>query len=525
MRWRLATAFGVLGLGLLAGTVFSLSRADGFPHEEHAGLFPTCLGCHRGIPAGEEDRYYSVVPADCARCHDGTREERVDWEAPTRTASNLVFVHAEHAAEVEREGDPALACASCHGPVESGRPRMAVARAAPEICADCHAHEAPAHLASEASCVTCHRPIADVPEIATTRVAAFEQPPSHESGRFLFEHGESADIETCAVCHARQSCTRCHLNAGDLPEIRFMQLDPRIALLVAGEPPEWPEPESHEPADWEFVHGEAVADGSEACANCHAEPSCRSCHGAAEIPQIASLPDPERVGLEGVFVARTRPPGHGPDFATQHGAAVAADMPRCASCHVETQCAECHDNQTRDARGFAPGVARGGARSAGADREGTRDAEERSREPTVRHLDVLRGSLPPEPRPGYHPENFLMRHGAEAFAIQTNCSDCHSTEVFCRDCHQGVGQSIGAGGGGAFHDAQPNWFFEHGRAARQAMESCASCHQQSSCLRCHSAKAGLRINPHGPGFDPDRVANRSTMSCGVCHNAGLIPRP
>jgi len=54
------------------------------------------------------------------------------------------------------------------------------------------------------------------------------------------------------------------------------------------------------------------------------------------------------------------------------------------------------------------------------------------------------------------------------------------------------------------------------------MEECASCHQQTSCLRCHSAKAGLRINPHGPGFDPDRVADRSTMSCGICHTSDIV---
>ena len=54
-------------------------------------------------------------------------------------------------------------------------------------------------------------------------------------------------------------------------------------------------------------------------------------------------------------------------------------------------------------------------------------------------------------------------------------------------------------------------------AARQGMESCSTCHQQTECLACHSAKQGWRVNPHGPDFDPERAADRSTQSCAICH--------
>ena len=70
--------------------------------------------------------------------------------------------------------------------------------------------------------------------------------------------------------------------------------------------------------------------------------------------------------------------------------------------------------------------------------------------------------------------------------------------------------------------AQPDWLIVHGRAARQGMEECTTCHQQTSCLRCHSARAGWRINPHGPDFDPKRIAQRSTESCSICHTRGQI---
>lgn len=125
----------------------------------------------------------------------------------------------------------------------------------------------------------------------------------------------------------------------------------------------------------------------------------------------------------------------------------------------------------------------------------------------------------PAPRTGgFHPPDYVLRHGADAFSRRVQCSDCHQAQAFCLACHEKMG--IGSGGravSSAFHDAEPNWLIVHGRAARQNLETCVSCHQQSFCLRCHSAKFGFRIDPHGPGFDPNRIADRSTISCGICH--------
>lgn len=519
---RRVSSLVVLGLALAAGAVVSLSRADTFPHERHAGLFPTCLGCHGGIPTGEEANYVSVRPADCVRCHDGERERTVDWTGPTLSPSNVRFVHAEHIAEIAAAGDPALSCASCHGPVDGG-PRMAVARAAPSTCTGCHAHEAPEHLAPQAECSTCHEPLPRATELPENRIAAFPKPASHDSDAFLFEHGALAGPEeaSCAVCHAQASCTRCHLNADRVPRIRALEDDARVTSLMAGRQGEWPEPEGHRDADWVFEHAAEVASGTQSCANCHSEASCRTCHGDARVAAVMSMPKPRPEDPAGAYVERARPPGHLPDFATRHGGAAAANLPNCASCHTESQCADCHAGSGR-AAAYAPEGAGPEPRAA---EPRTVDQAAVPAGEDVRHLAP--SGTPSEGRPGYHPENFMLRHGAEAFSVQTVCSDCHSTEVFCRDCHRSTGMSINAdgGAGGAFHDAQPNWLFEHGRAARQGMESCASCHQQTSCLRCHSAQFGLRINPHGPGFDPDRVAARSTISCGICHTADQIPPP
>ena len=489
IRRTVLVVVAAAAIGVTSGGVVSMTRSDGFPHEKHAGLFPTCLGCHAGIPDGEEDRYFSVLPKDCIRCHDGEREETVEWTAPTRTISNLEFRHLDHLSAMEEAGDEELACASCHGPFETDQPRMAVGRAPPEICVDCHAHEATGHLAHEAVCTTCHIELSEAGELAVGRIADFPRPPSHEAEGFVLAHGEGvgAQLESCAVCHARESCARCHLNARELAEIQRLEPDSRVAELTAGLDGEWPEPDSHDASGWEFSHAESVLDGSLSCASCHAEPSCRSCHGEARVAAISALPDPDEVGLTGVIVPRTRAAGHIPDFVSQHAAAAAANLPNCSSCHVERECESCHAAAT-----------------------------------TLSASGPERPDDPPDS--GYHPANFLQRHGADAFAVQASCSDCHSTEVFCRGCHQSVGMSVGVGdaAGGVFHDAQPDWLFEHGRAARQGLESCASCHQQTSCLRCHSARSGLRVSPHGPDFDPDRAADASLQSCAVCHTARQI---
>lgn len=181
---------------------------------------------------------------------------------------------------------------------------------------------------------------------------------------------------------------------------------------------------------------------------------------------MAALPRISGDDLRGVRIADVRPPGHTPDFATRHGTAAAAGLLQCGVCHTERQCADCHA-----------------------------DAE----------------------RPRFHAIGFVLRHGPEAFSRDAECTACHSGEVFCRDCHAGLGLASEGRTGGAFHDAQPTWLLAHGLAARQDLESCTTCHEERSCLRCHSAKAGFRVSPHGPGFDPADAAGKSQQSCGICH--------
>jgi len=213
------------------------------------------------------------------------------------------------------------------------------------------------------------------------------------------------------------------------------------------------------------------------CKTCHGVPdaqsdmavqaasgeTCLACHGNGASSHF-------EVGVNPCETCHYEPaPGHTPDFkAGGHSTAASAQLPTCSQCHKETFCTDCHDG-------------------------------------------------PKNPEFQYHPANFVTRHGAEAWAEPVECAQCHSREVFCRDCHtnQGVAQDGRTAGG--YHDGVSNWLQQHGLAARQGMDSCVSCHQQTECLACHSAKSGWRINPHGPDFDPQRAADRSTEACAACH--------
>ncbi|HUP20984.1 MAG TPA: cytochrome c3 family protein [Gemmatimonadota bacterium] len=464
---RLGPAGGIALAALAGALLLSSPSRQGFPHEQHEGLFPSCVGCHVGAETGDGP-LVAVEPAACAGCHDGVEREVVEWTALTPKASNLAFNHVEHAEKIREEGRP-LDCAACHRP-EGVDVRMAVDRAVESKCLDCHAPEAESHFALAVDCAECHVSLAEARGLPRETIATFPEPPGHAAADFILAHGPAAleRGETCAVCHTRDSCARCHLNADAVPAIASLQPDARVAALVLGRPGEWPEPESHDRSGWATrLHAAAAEADPATCASCHARPSCEACHRADPPAVLARLPMPRADGPRGVSVAQVEPVGHTADFTFNHAAAAATGAPNCAACHSEGMCVDCHDGSSK---------------------------------------------------PDFHPVGFAVRHGAEAFANDTECAACHSREAFCRDCHMGVGLAAGSRTtGGAFHDAQPDWLLAHGLPARQDLEACTTCHEQRSCLRCHSARQGFRVSPHGPDFDPQAVAGKSTMSCGICH--------
>lgn len=537
-RATITAAVLSIALGATAGLAAGRARqADtpGFPHARHAKLFPTCVGCHEGMTTGDTAAMFPPA-SSCANCHDGRRAKPVAWRAAAIAPTNLRFDHRRHARLTDSAGTR-VDCLTCHAAGGAGAARawMVVGRAQPATCLDCHAHAASSHLAADSRCETCHVPLARAVALSDSDVAHFPKPPSHAAPDFLAAHGRLAarEIERCATCHAQESCARCHVNAATLRPIAQLASDPRVARLVRDVPATYPVPASHRRAGFATEHGALAEANVRRCATCHAQESCRACHiGRLGSRTIEQLPRVGPGGARGVQLRPPRPgaapawptsdpageatPGavrawsgslagvartpamlaalrelpvdtppppaarpdtarvhvvrvHPADFVRTHGPIAASGRLDCAGCHQERFCVSCH--QSIGERNF-------------------------------------------------HPFDFVARHASEAQSGEMRCTSCHNTEVFCRSCHREVG--LGAGSSrrsGTAHAGQPLWLLQHGQAARQGMQSCASCHQQTDCMQCHSTVSG-RVNPHGPSFDPGRMSARNKVVCSFCHVGG-----
>jgi len=214
-----------------------------------------------------------------------------------------------------------------------------------------------------------------------------------------------------------------------------------------------------------FNHAEAIA-AKEAMGE---EASCAGCHVAAG---------------GGPMDVRRAPAFHTPFFADEHATAAVTSTAECEVCHVrDQQCLGCHTG---------------------------------SQNP----------STPAGDGSGYHPENFLEQHSTSAWNREVECSSCHNPEAYCKSCHLQVGRATdGFRTTTGYHNDSPNFTFGHGQAARQGLESCASCHAQSDCLACHSATEGRRINPHGTDFDAEKLREKNPELCLFCHFSSILERP
>ncbi len=109
-------------------------------------------------------------------------------------------------------------------------------------------------------------------------MANFVKPASHEDPGFLSAkgHGELAakGNQSCAVCHARDFCTQCHVNAPEVQAIQALAPDPRSLALKAelrgaGLPP-----------GGRFLSPARAKPRRDParCAFCHTQESCLACH-------------------------------------------------------------------------------------------------------------------------------------------------------------------------------------------------------------------------------------------------------
>lgn len=454
------------GLAVSAGAL----QEQPFPHETHEGLFPLCTGCHQGIPTGNQSDYYPD-PASCRGCHDGVREQLVTWDGPTERADNVTYTHSEHDAELAAAGDPPQQCASCHIPQGGGR--MAVANEVQlGTCWGCHAHQATEHQV-DATCESCHLPLART-AFDRSRIETLPVPSDHDRGSFLeSEHGQlvRSNASRCATCHTRERCAACHVDTQLDAIAAFPAAPPDMELppLVA----HYNKPSTHLENQWLTLHGAEASRRD--CATCHTANDCTACHLQPVPEPIRSMPTRAEAVAPGVRVEARAPESHeSVFFMSAHETLAAAGDATCATCHEETFCVTCHDGPV------------GG---------------------------------------GYHESNFVARHAAEAFGRQTDCASCHNTQVFCRECHVQIGL-VGSGRlGPGYHDDGPAWLLRHPQAARQNLESCASCHRQVDCVQCHGVLGAFRVSPHSTDFDAERAWARSPRTCLACHLGNPLNEP
>jgi hypothetical protein len=473
----------LLGLALLLGargTVRQQGPATAFDHAKHAKLFVSCATCHRGIEQGGA----AVFPtADgCASCHDGTAVKRVAWQPrPGPRPGNLRFDHQRHASLRQARGDTAATCADCH----SDRPGawMQVRGPSAPQCLACHTPGRTDHLgAPDSACARCHVTLARASALPVDRIAKFPAPLSHRSPGFMGPGGHGAlarpasgtirVAQSCATCHAKEFCVACHVNAPEVVSIQALESDTR-SLRVRHE---LKAPASHRSGDFESGHGQQATKQGATCATCHTQESCQTCHRAESPRAVLALFRAGPGRGEGAVTARRAPTSHVPGWSERHAPVATVSMRTCTSCHTRDSCLACH----------RPDAAR-------------------------------RGS--------YHPASYLTRHPADAYTRSSTCSDCHNTGEFCQQCHAQAGLSTKRGqlGPAGYHDGNRNFVLGHGRAARQSLESCVSCHVERDCLTCHSVVKGRGYNPHGPGFDPERMLRKNPSLCIACHGIS-IPR-
>lgn len=449
-------------------------QEQAFPHETHQGLFPLCTGCHEGVPEGDYANFYPE-PQLCAGCHDGVEMDSVRWEPPTtREPDPVDFTHPAHIAAIATAGDEPLACQACHVPEGAG-PMAVSTELRPGQCLSCHGHPAEQHLV-DAPCTTCHNPAAET-QMGGEWLATLPYPPDHARGDFLREvHGQLAREEAarCATCHTQERCTSCHVNPELVPAIASIPEAPP-SLELPRYAAHYFAPPSHQAPDFLDQHG-AIA-GVEACSTCHTQNDCAACH-TGDLPAVAvALPTTAEARAPGVLLEPKPPASHSmASFMTEHGTLAAAEPSSCSSCHTRTTCSDCHEAASVQAT--LPAALAG---------------------------------------PTYHPPNFMARHASASYGRQLECSSCHDTGAFCRDCHEQAGFGTTGRLGPGYHDAEPNWLLRHGRPARQALESCATCHEQRDCLQCHSTLGAFKVSPHGPDFDPQRAWEKNPAICFACH--------
>lgn len=169
---------------------------------------------------------------------------------------------------------------------------------------------------------------------------------------------------------------------------------------------------------------------------------------------------------------------HDRDFLVRHRWIASDQGDACASCHAESECADCHDGRVRPNR--------------------------------------------------VHPNDYLTVHPQMARREDPRCTSCHNAQTFCGECHARLGiaqeSALIVRAAERFHPPPSEWTrgpVLHAREARRSMSACVSCHADNDCVQCHgSLGIGAGLSPHPDDFRSrcGDLLESNDRACRTCHS-------
>ncbi len=374
-----------------------------------------------------------------------------EWQGEQDRAKLIRFSHQYHLKQIGAE------CKECHRNAEASQSSADMLLPAMAVCYDCHDHQA-------TKCDYCHA------TSDTTKYVAFEK--TERETIFSHKYHLTEAKLKCADCHegldavdyaaqglkampAMQKCATCH----------------RLETSVQSEP--------------------ARDTTKMAMATTTAATACEACH----TDLVTLLPRSHRVNN---FIQEHKNP-----------ARLGTVENKCATCHGENFCQECHDAANLVQNVKLPANFH------------TPSAPKTSGNDNTKELIVQK----------VHGLNYRFTHAIDAKGKESDCLTCHDQRTFCAECHSPNGiesnkltpvwhggssfVTIGRGSGGG----------RHAQYARRDIESCATCHDTNgndpSCTICHVDPDGIKGNDpktHESGFDKDVHGSWHTDRGAICYN-------
>ncbi|MBS1120979.1 MAG: cytochrome c family protein [Deltaproteobacteria bacterium] len=271
-------------------------------------LIPTevqCRACHPIDRADPERIVAGAPPAQCRACHAGW-QPNLPVERVYLTPSPLKFAHAAHTK---------TACTTCHG--DLAHVALATTRQLPTMasCLRCHTSGA-----EERRCADCH--LAKLGGLLETEFAHGSLVPHHtglgdaHAAGFAKDHRQEARQvnATCTACHDQSMCLACHQGVT--------------------------KPMEFHPGNYVLTHSVDARRGKPDCSACHrAQSFCVGCHERSGVGMRVNTDfntvDPQRAFHPAGWASRS-------GGANRHAGEARRNVTACASCHREEDCLSCH---------------------------------------------------------------------------------------------------------------------------------------------------------------------------------------